>query len=163
VAPIVSDVRIEALIAERKQFPANYKRALALQRYGAHSRSELDVVGEAGSSFHIALRRSVINPLDFSIILAAQLTDGGPLFHLRRYNGRAHRHTNKLENRRPFYDYHVHVATERYQYAGLSPEGYAEITDRYVDLQGAFNCFVEDCACVLPDADQFTLFGGVFL
>ena len=56
------------------------------------------------------------------------------LFRLRRYNGRSHQHTNKIEEI-TFYDFHIHTATERYQDAGYAEEHFAEVTDRYVDFE----------------------------
>jgi len=33
------------------------------------------------------------------------------VFSLRRYNGKSHQHTNRLDENQPFYDFHIHQAT----------------------------------------------------
>jgi len=78
------------------------------------------------------------------------------LFRLRRYNGRSHQHTNRIEGN-TFYDFHIHMATERYQVAGYEEYHYAETTDRFADLGGAIRCMIQDCAFELPPGTQETL------
>ena len=63
---------------------------------------------------------------------------------LRRYNG-PHQHPNRLESERLPEECHIHKATERYVRANLKPEGFAETTDRYWTIEGAFHCLVGDC------------------
>ena len=63
------------------------------------------------------LRQNKINRLDFSVILAVRVPQSNLLFRLRRYNGKSHEHTNHIEGD-TFYDYHIHMATERYQEIG---------------------------------------------
>ena len=110
----------------------------------------------AGSEFQIIVRQSIINALDFSIILAYSIPKSSVLFRLRRYNGRSHEHTNRVEGI-TFYDFHIHTATERYQEAGYTEEHYAEPTDRYADLSGAIQCLIQDCAFELPPGTQGSL------
>jgi hypothetical protein len=110
------------------------------------------------------LRVAQLNALDFSVILGVERPNTTRLFHLRRYNGKAHEHANRLERTPAFYDYHIHRATERYQRTGSREEHYAEVTNRYVDLHGAFACLVEDCGFVLPEDPQMALaIGGSLL
>jgi hypothetical protein len=52
---------------------------------------------------------------------------------LRRHNGRSHEHTNQIEAS-TFYDFHIHMATERYQELGMREDAYAEATDRFGDM-----------------------------
>jgi hypothetical protein len=42
----------------------------------------------------LVLRQSILNPLDFSIILAYRPPKSNQLFRLQRYNGKSHEHTN---------------------------------------------------------------------
>jgi len=78
------------------------------------------------------------------------------MFRLRRYNGKSHWHTNKLEHF-TFFDYHIHQATQRYQEAGLEEDAYAEPTDLYADLNDALQCAVRDCGFQLPPNNQLIL------
>lgn len=79
------------------------------------------------------------------------------LFRIRRYNGKSHEHTNRIEGN-SFYDYHIHIATERYQQLGFDEDGYAEISKAYTDIHSAMECFKNDCNIALPDDKQFRLF-----
>ena len=58
-------------------------------------------------------------------------------------NGKNHQHTNRLESE-TFHDFHMHTATERYQDAGFREDTYAERTDRFADVFGAYRCLVQD-------------------
>lgn len=89
---------------------------------------------------------SKLNQLDFSAILAVRLPKANTVFRLRRYNGRSHEHTNRIEGQR-FYGFHIHLATERYQALGMDEEAYAEPTERFCDFESAVQCLVDDCAC----------------
>ena len=63
------------------------------------------------------LRQSTVNALDSPLILAVRVPQSNQVFRLRRYNGRSHEHTNHIEGG-SFYDFHIHLATERYQELG---------------------------------------------
>ena len=76
--------------------------------------------------------------------------------NMRRYNGRSHQHTNRIEGN-TFYDFHIHIATERYQAAGYEEDHYAETTNRFADLGGAIRCMIQDCAFELPPGTQESL------
>jgi hypothetical protein len=154
---LLTDAEISALISETKELQPGYLSKLQLRQKQGHRERELDITGTNGSEFRIILRQSLINILDFSAILACSAKSSSQLFRLRRYNGKSHEHTNKLE-RQTFYDFHIHFATERYQHSGLREDAYAETTSRYGDIQGALNCLIEDCALVLPSNGQKLLF-----
>ena len=98
----------------------------------------------------------MLNALDFSAILAVHVPHSTRLFRLRRYNGKSHEHTNSIE-RETFYDYHIHVATERYQEIGAHEDAYAETTDRYSDLESAVECLLGDAAFDVPRDAQMRL------
>jgi hypothetical protein len=152
-----TDREIAALIAERKELPSDYQQLIQTKARRGHKESELDVVGAKGSEFRLILRQSSVNSFDFSVILAYRVPKSNVLFRLRRYNGKHGEHTNTLEGQ-TFYDYHVHMATERYQESGLREDTYAEPTDRYADFGGAVKCLIEDCKFVLPRGLQSSLF-----
>lgn len=142
----LTDIQIDALVDEPKPLPADWVQRLRPRpgRIG-HTVRDLDIRGKHGTDFRIIVRQSVFNPLDFSVILGYRPNTGPRLFRLRRYNGRSHEHTNRIERDR-FYDFHIHLATERYQLLGMDEDSYATPTDRYADLASAQNSLILDCA-----------------
>ena len=152
-----SDKEIAALIAERKPLPHDYRRRIQLREKHGHKERELDIQGNNGNKFRLILRQSNFNPFDFSIILAVLSPGTNQLFRLRRYNGKSHEHTNLIEGN-VFYDFHVHMATERYQELGTREDAYAEPTKNFADFYGAIKCMINECAFVLPENDQLPLF-----
>jgi hypothetical protein len=114
MAARLTDKEIKALIAETKPLPADYIARTQTKPKRGHKERELELTGKNGSEFRLILRQSLLNSLDFSVILAYQVPGKNQSLRLRRYNGKSHEHTNKLESQ-TFYDFHVHTATERYQ------------------------------------------------
>ncbi|HPA46929.1 MAG TPA: hypothetical protein PK395_14280, partial [bacterium] len=110
-----------------------------------------------GSDFQVILRQSSLNHLDFSVILAVCPRETNLSFRLRRYNGKSHEHTNRIEGTK-FFDFHVHTATERYQDLGVKEDSFAEPTERFSDLSSALNCMFQECAFDVPGDDQPSLF-----
>ncbi len=154
-----SDAEIAQMIQERKPLPENYCARMQLRDKRGHKEREVDITGESGTQYRLILRQSNSNALDFLIILAVIPAGSNQLFRLRRYNGRSHEHTNQIERGEPFYDYHIHQATERYQESGAREDSYAEVTNRYADFHSALRCMLVDCGFETPqDAQQF-LFG----
>jgi hypothetical protein len=151
----LTDIEIERLLTERKILPANYRELLQLTPKRGHREQNLNIDGTAGSAFRLILRQSLANPLDFSVILGYR---GLPrLFLLRRYDGKSHFHTNRLERQR-FYDFHIHIATQRYQEAGLEEDGFAQPSDSFTDFHSALRCLLTDCHFEWPQDPQGTLF-----
>jgi hypothetical protein len=154
----LDDPEIAALIEESKPLPANYRGLIQTKAKSGHKERELDILGASGNEFRLILRQSNFNSLDFSVILAYRPPKSSQLFRLRRYNGKSHTHTNIME-KQTFYDFHIHMATARYQQeSGLREDSFAEVTGRYADFQGAIQCALDDCGFVLPDYDQAALF-----
>ena len=79
-------------------------------------------------------------------------------FRLRRYNGKSHEHTNHIEGE-SFYNFHVHLATERYQDLGTREVAYAESTEHYSDFRGAVQCLIDDVNLEISPEAQSGLFG----
>ena len=98
-----------------------------------------------------------MNILDFSIILAVCPAGSNQLFRLRRHNGKSHEHTNQIEAS-TFYDFHIHMATERYQELGMREDAYAEATDRFGDFDGALRCLLDDGGFEMPADPNLRLF-----
>lgn len=117
---------------------------------------DLDVKGVNGNEFRLILRQSDFNTLDFSIILALRSPGSYQLFRLRRYNGK-HRHTNKIEDN-TIDDFHIHIATERYQELGMWEDAYAEASDRFWDFDSALHFMLDECGFDVPRDPQGRLF-----
>jgi hypothetical protein len=145
----LSDEEIQALVDEPKVLSQNYQEHTSLKPKRGHKEAEFDVQGENGSKFRIILRQSASDPFDFSVILGYLVPKTNVLLRLRRYNGKSHEHTNKIEIEK-FYGFHIHQATERYQQSGLCEDGYATPTGRYGDLHGALQCMLHDCKFAVP-------------
>ena len=152
-----SDTEITKLIKERKVLEANFLSKITLRDKSGHKEQELDIKGVDNNQFRVILRQSSFNTLDFSIILAYCLADSNQLFRLRRYNGKSHEHTNKIESN-TFYNFHIHTATERYQELGTREDGYAEPSDRFSDFHTAINCMLSDCGFDVLQNPQTNLF-----
>ncbi len=154
----LSDAEIQKLLAEPKPLPPDYEARLRPKPKSGHEEAELQIVGLNGSVFRVIIRKSIFNPLDFSVILAYQPPDTNILFRLRRYNGKSHEHSNCLERER-FYEFHRHTATERYQAGGFREDAFAEADNRFAQLHEALSCLFEDCGFQLPQVRQLGLFG----
>ncbi|MGH9838325.1 MAG: DUF6978 family protein [Blastocatellia bacterium] len=153
----LTDAEIEQLLNDPKPLPADYQKRIQTKTKGAHKEAELEITSTQGNEFRLVLRQSTLNSLDFSIILIYCFPNSNQLFRLRRYNGKSHEHTNKLEGDR-FYDFHIHYATERYQASGLREDAFAQVTSRYADPQTALGCAIQDCGFVTPANPQPSLF-----
>lgn len=153
-----SDQDIANMLSERKPLPANYQSRIQLRPKRGHKEAELTIEGEQGREYHLILRQSDFNRLDFSIILSVMPEDSNQRFRLHRYNGKSHTHSNQIE-KDSYYDFHIHTATERYQRLGSREDTFAEPTDRYADFHTAISCMLDDCGFIVPDEDQGSLFG----
>jgi len=154
-----TDAEIAAYIAECKPITPGFRPSIRLKPKRGHDERELDIRGIDGTPFQIVLRQNQINRLDFSCILAL-IPSAGPLFRLRRYNGKSHEHSNIIEPIK-FYDFHIHEATERYQVLGAREDHFAVPADGYCDLNGAIRCMLRECGFKAEDDPQLDLFGGV--
>ena len=155
---VMPDSEIASLIAEQKHvnIPTSQIGSVFKDKRG-HKEYDLQIKRSDGSEFKIKIRQSIENPLAFSAILAYVPKGKTDWFILRRYNGKNHQHSNKLEREPSFYDFHIHTATERYQLEGMNEENFAEVTTRYADLNGAIECLIADCSIVStnPQPDLF--------
>ena len=152
-----TDDEISKLIAERKPLETNFYSRIRLRDKRGHKEQELDVKGLNNNEFKLILRQNNHNPFDFSIILAYCPPNSNLLFRLKRYNGKSHEHTNRIESNK-FYNFHIHTATERYQKLGTREDAYAEPSNRFSDLSAAINCMLSDCGFDVPENPQTSLF-----
>jgi hypothetical protein len=156
----LKDIEIQNLISELKPFKFEFSTFLskAKEKLG-HKENDFIIDRQDGSKFRIMVRQSISNPLDFSIILGYYKPNSNLLIRLKRYNGKSHEHQNKIEKTDKFYDFHIHIATERYQNTSqYKPEHYAEITERYSDIHSAWLCFAQDCNITYPNSNNQQLF-----
>jgi len=165
---VLTDDEIAGLLKESKPLPVNWRvRLKPLPKSGfKHLQREFQVRGVNGNAYRVVLRQSIVNILDFSVILFFQDKDGVE-FRLCRYNGRhPSRHTNRLEKARGhvnaiFQDqFHIHMATERYQQEGYEIDGYAEVTDRYSSFESVIGEFMKATGFQLPE-EKLPLFDGL--
>ena len=153
-----SDIEINNLIAESKPLPLDWRSQIRMREARVSKTGTFDIEGVNKNIFCLILRQSRLNLLDFSIIIGVYPPGSNKLFHLRRYDGKSHEHTNPIENQK-FYDFHIHKATERYQNYGTCEEDkYAEPTDRFSNFGEALDCLLNDCGFELPDDSQLSLF-----
>jgi hypothetical protein len=156
----LSEEAITGLIAERKRIPDGLQPITRMTERNKHLRREYEITCPAtGNTFVVKLRRSTLNPFDFSVILGYQLPGVNTIFLLRRYNGKAHYHTNHLDENVRFRDFHIHTATERYQNSGDKVEHFAQVTARYADIDGAVECMLADCGFRAP-MEESPIFTG---
>jgi len=102
-----SDEEIRILIEEPRPLPESYRNRLVLVQKRGHKESQIEVTGTNGGLFVLMMRKSDFNEFDFSVILGVNAKDSNQIFRLKRYNGKSHEHTNRIE-RNTFYDYHIH-------------------------------------------------------
>jgi hypothetical protein len=160
VAVRYSDQEIEELIRERKPLPQDCLSLIQFKPKLGHKEYDLNVRGDNGSDFRLILRQSRSNRLNFSVILGIIPVNTNQLFRLRRYNGKHSQHTNRIEKNK-FYDFHIHLATERYQQIGVKEDEYAEPTDRFADFHTALQCMLDDCNFDVPEDPQLSFLQGV--
>lgn len=156
MAVTFTDHEIAKLMSERKNLPTNWPAQVKLRPKKGHQECSIDIAGASGSNFRLFLRQSRIVWVDFSIILALLIPRSNQVFRLRRCNGKSHPHTNHIEGDF-FYDFHIHMATERYQSIGLREDAYAEVTTEYSDFSRALNCMLRDGNFVFPPSSQMGL------
>jgi len=138
-----TDQEIEELIQERKPLPEGWRNQFVTRIKRSDKEKHLDLTGNAGNKFRIIIRQSQFNESSFSVVLGVHVPLLNQLFRLRRYNGNNHTHTNEIE-KVTVQGFHIHFATARYQRRGLREDDYAEATNRYKDVDGAFECLIAD-------------------
>ena len=156
MAVTYSDDEIDRLLAERKRLPNGWWDLTRLRSKRGHEERDLDIAGAEGGGFRLILRQSLTNPLDFSVVLAVKKPQSNQVFRLRRHDGKSHEHTNKIE-KETFYDFHIHMATQRYQEIDSDEDAYAKVTDMYSDFRGALDCMITDANLETPHNDQLGL------
>jgi len=113
-----------------------------------HEQVNYKVYSTDGSGYEFVLykRQNLRSGMedDFSCGLS-WIAPNGETLTLKRYNGPSHNHPNHLEKEKLGYNCHIHVATEKYIKSNRKADGFAQVSDRYKNLNGAFHCLVVDC------------------
>jgi len=151
----LSDKDIDGLIAVPKYLPGDYRSRLRTRSRtysDKHEEGQLEIQVQDTGTFRVIIRKNRINPLDFSAILGYIPLERLRLFRLRRYNG-IHKHTNKIE-RNSFRAFHIHYATQRYQESGWDIDAYAELTDKYTTIDGAWELLLDECNFIRPETEK---------
>lgn len=152
-----SDIGIDELVREPKPLSLDWQSRILVRNSMRYVTRSLDVKGIRNNTFRVIWKQLYDNSLDFSAICGVFPSGSNTLFRLRRYDGK-HIHSNPIEKQR-FNDFHIHIATERYQNYGTKEEDkYAEPTNRFFDLAGALQCLFKDCFFQLPQTSQLSLF-----
>ena len=139
---VLSDSEIAELIEEVKLLPINWQASPVVR--DGNLQAQADVHGASGTPFLLVIRQNIEHRNNFSVILAIKRPRGREI-NLLRYDGGNHPHRNRIEGNRIEYEPHIHIATERYQrLRRAAAEGYAEETDRFQDIKGAWDCFRAD-------------------
>ena len=154
---IFSNQEITTLIEERKVLSDNRRSKFRKTRNRGNDEYRLNMTGAEGNNFHVIVRMSIFNKLNFSVVLAVKVPPPKKLFRLKRYNGDYHLHTNTIEEQE-VEGFHIHTATEKYQMNGTREEVYAEPTKRFNDVNGALKCLFADANFEDPYELQGTLF-----
>jgi len=164
---ILSDKEIRQLLTEPKPLVPNWENRLKLVQkpQEAFSQRDLSLHLSNGHEFNLILRSNRLYPLCFSVILVFKDIDGSE-YILRRHNGmHPSKHTNEYEKRLNLPNaelpicFHRHLATERYQKAGLKIDGYAEQANDYGDIKTAQYTMIHDAGFILPLNTQTVMFG----
>ena len=161
---VLSDNEINALLAEPKPLPQDWRKKLSLRQKSdaRFKQRELTLRTETGNKFIVKLRHNTQSPLDFSVILVFVASDGTD-YRLTRYQGpHPSQHTNKLEKAKNLRNtsfrnrFHIHRATERYQreFGFKMIDGYAEPTDRYASFESALDLFLRSNGFLIPEEND---------
>jgi hypothetical protein len=158
---ILTDAEIQELLAEPKPLEPKWESRLKLipKEHRAFSQRSISMHLSNGHEFALVLRSNRLSPLDFSVVLLFRDTDGSE-YILRRHNG-AHPSRHSLPNPQLPVCNHRHLATERYQKAGLKIDGYAEKADDYNDIRTAQQAMINEAGFVLPPGEgvQISMLG----
>ena len=141
----LTDIQIEELISCPKRLTNPNSR---VKQKDGHEQYNYKAISTDGTDreFIVYKRQNMRTGMedDFSAGLA-WLAPNGEAFTLKRYNGSSHEHLNFIEKEKLNLACHIHIATEKYIKANRKPEGFAEITERYSTVNGAFHSLITDC------------------
>ena len=154
---IYTDQEIQELIAETKILSPNWGKRFKKGDSRSSTTFTFEINGKNNKIFYILKRVNNINKNKFSVILGVNIDSQKKMFRLRRYDSKE-KHTNPIE-KITFNDFHIHTATERYQKYGTKEEDkYAEVTNRFENVDNALECLINDCGFIIEETPQMSLF-----
>jgi len=149
------EAEIARLMSVQKVLPDNWEIRLKTRlRSELSQKKAILPISTSAGEFRIIVRESLVNSLDFSVILAF-VRSNGSLFRLRRYNGLhapAGGHVNRLE-RQTISGYHIHQATLRYQQAGFREDAFAVASKDFTDTVSALRLMFSQCTFKIPEPE----------
>lgn len=104
---------------------------------------ELESALNSDRRYRLYRRHHPGNRTIFSVGLAVCID--GEWLTICRYNGPYHSHRNQIERNKFDGVCHIHTATQRYIAQGRHADAFAEETDRYFGVDGAWRCILIDC------------------
>jgi hypothetical protein len=152
---------IERLLGSGKVITEGSKKGMTLRSGSLRNDLKLETTdGKDRFSAFIRVSESFVE--DFSIGID-YITDEGKHICLMRCNGKHGEHRNHRPGSQPFYDFHIHLATEEAIDQGESPEQFAEQTNEYATWQDALRYFferanVKNAVEYFPEISQKNLF-----
>ena len=137
----MSDTLVDRIIREPKYISSRVDlHDLSLSDKKGHLMKNVKLECDAYEC-RMMIRQTVDRPSNFSVVLVYKDSNRNDRVILR-LNGNHGRHRNRIEG--TIVDGpHIHKMTERYQRRTNHPDGYAEATERYSDLDGAIEAFME--------------------
>ncbi len=138
----LTDIEIEELINEEKIWQGNQR--IRLTRENGHERFNKELETETKNRFRVFIRQNIRDPLNFSIGLIYIDRATGENISLLRCNGPTHQHPNKIEGDNTDFVCHIHRATQRYIEAGKKPEGWANETGEFNNIDSALAFFSKE-------------------
>lgn len=140
----LSDGEIALLVKEAKRLSKRHPNALRMRSRDGFEQFDTDLEGEK-HTFHLRIRRSEYDNMDFSVIVSWDEDETGREIVLRRYNGSAQPpHKNPIEGT-TIQGFHTHEATHRYWKKYDKPEKFAALDGRFRNVAEALRCAVQDC------------------
>ncbi len=141
----LTDLEIDDIIKRPKYYYSDDLQRARWHTQDGHKKRELPLNSDQSISLlKVFWRQNQEDQLDFTVGLAYRFPDTNVDVNLIRCNGNSHSHSNTLEHSRLVQDFHIHRATQRYWEADpLKAENYAERTDRYNEIVGAFRYLCE--------------------
>lgn len=121
-----------------------------------HKEKNFHIKDEINNEYQLFLRQNKKNVNDFSCGIALKCEDGN--LTLMRCNGNSHKHTNQIEKTQIEYKFHIHIIKAHYITAGKKADGYAEMTNDYSNIEGAFKVLL-DCCNIPLSSDRVGLLG----
>ncbi|WII06786.1 hypothetical protein PED39_04160 [Methanomassiliicoccales archaeon LGM-RCC1] len=134
--PILKEDFVDELVRIPKYVPRGSKDLFKMKEDNGHLRSSVELISDrANYSFKLSTRKSIKDPVDFSVVFTYSDINGRE-YIIRRFNGDHGRHYYKNTNRY-ISGPHIHTITEAAQKEYHKDETEAVETDQYKTLEQA--------------------------